>query len=82
VESTNQKIKIKWKLGFFKPNQTTISVESSLVVLTKKKKKKKPSSSSRGESMVFYTKNVDKKISSLKRDSFSQKHKKIDLILT
>jgi hypothetical protein len=31
-----------------------------------------------GESMVFYTKKVDEKISSLKRNSFSQKQKKVD----
>jgi len=30
------------------------------------------------ESMVKYTKKVDEKISSLKRGSFSQKHKKVD----
>jgi hypothetical protein len=30
-----------------------------------------------GESMVKYAKEVDKKISSLKRGSFSQKHKKV-----
>jgi hypothetical protein len=32
--------------------------------------------------MVFYTKKIDEKISSLKRDSFSQKHKKINAIFT
>jgi hypothetical protein len=35
-----------------------------------------------GESMVFYTKKVDEKISSLKKDDFSQKHKKINSIFT
>jgi hypothetical protein len=35
-----------------------------------------------GESMVFYTKKVGKKISSLKKDNFSQKHKKLDSIFT
>ncbi len=32
--------------------------------------------------MVFYTKTIDKKIPSLKRDSFSRKHKKVDSIFT
>jgi hypothetical protein len=31
-----------------------------------------------GENMVECTKKVDEKISSLKRGSFSQKHKKVD----
>jgi hypothetical protein len=35
-----------------------------------------------GESMVFYTKNFDKKSSGLKRDSFLRKHKKVDSIFT
>jgi hypothetical protein len=35
-----------------------------------------------GESMVFYTKKFDEKISSLNRDNFSQKHKKVDSIFT
>jgi len=35
-----------------------------------------------GESMVFYTKKGDKKISSLKRDCFSWKHKKVNSIFT
>jgi len=35
-----------------------------------------------GESMVFYTKKVDEKISSLKKDDFSQKHKEINSIFT
>jgi hypothetical protein len=32
--------------------------------------------------MVFYTKKIDEKISSLKIDNFSQKHKKVDSIFT
>jgi hypothetical protein len=32
--------------------------------------------------MVFYTKKVDEKISSLKKDDFSQKHKEINSIFT
>jgi hypothetical protein len=35
-----------------------------------------------GESMAFYTKKVDEKILSLKKDNFSQKHKKLDSIFT
>ncbi len=35
-----------------------------------------------GESMVFYTKTIDEKKSSLKRNSFSQKHKKVNSIFT
>jgi hypothetical protein len=35
-----------------------------------------------GENMVFYTKKVEKQISSFKKDSFSQKHKKINSIFT
>jgi hypothetical protein len=35
-----------------------------------------------GESMVFYTKKVDEKILSLKRNNFSQKRKKVDSSLT
>jgi hypothetical protein len=35
-----------------------------------------------GESIVFYTKKVDEKISSLERNNFSQKHKKVDSIFT
>jgi hypothetical protein len=34
-----------------------------------------------GESMAFYIKKIDEKKSSLKRNSFSQKHKKVDSIL-
>jgi hypothetical protein len=32
--------------------------------------------------MVFYTKQIYEKISSLKKDIFSQKHKKVDSIYT